>query len=169
MYHTRHQNKKASFAPKYKEKETQPQSQNKVPHSQPSYLKKYKHKEDSSETANSSIDTCESQKELQRELVPPQNHKVELCKNFISKGYCPYESRCRFAHGREELRARDADQSSELYRTRKCRVFFEKGECRFGQRCNFRHGFKSSRELMTQQLSAKIKVDFHDILVVSSM
>jgi hypothetical protein len=82
---------------------------------------------------NDSLDTCESDRSVQRESLPKACRlKVELCKNYLAKGYCPYEARCRFAHGVEELRARDTAQSAELYRTRKCNVFFERGQCRFG-------------------------------------
>jgi len=27
-------------------------------------------------------------------------HKTELCKTFSELGYCPYERKCRFAHGK---------------------------------------------------------------------
>ena len=80
--------------------------------------------------------------------LPRQNKlKVELCKNYLARGYCPYESRCRFAHGVQQLRSKDTLQSSELYRTRKCKIFFQKGECRFGERCNFRHDYRKAVEI----------------------
>ena len=30
----------------------------------------------------------------------PAKHKTELCKTFSELGYCPYENKCRFAHGK---------------------------------------------------------------------
>lgn len=34
--------------------------------------------------------------------------KTRLCKHFSATGSCPYESRCLFAHGQQELRSREA-------------------------------------------------------------
>ena len=36
----------------------------------------------------------------------PQNskYKIQLCRNFMNFGTCPYGERCQYAHGREELR-----------------------------------------------------------------
>lgn len=36
--------------------------------------------------------------------VQPDRYKTSLCNKFCSTGFCPYEERCMFAHGREELR-----------------------------------------------------------------
>lgn len=30
----------------------------------------------------------------------PAKHKTELCKTYSELGYCPYEQKCRFAHGK---------------------------------------------------------------------
>lgn len=51
--------------------------------------------------------------------------KVELCKNYISTGGCPYGIKCRFAHGVKELL-----QNSELngnFRTKNCKAFYVNG------------------------------------------
>ena len=96
-----------------------------------------------SEKHSDSFETCESEGASHTERSSYHGRenkiKVELCKNFVEKGYCPYENRCKFAHGIEELRAKDTWGNSELYRTRKCKVFYEKHECKFGERCNFMH------------------------------
>ncbi|CAJ1014980.1 putative Zinc finger C-x8-C-x5-C-x3-H type (and similar) [Leishmania utingensis] len=34
-------------------------------------------------------------------------YKTKLCKNYVAKGECPYDVRCMFAHGEEELRTTD--------------------------------------------------------------
>ncbi|KAG5467219.1 hypothetical protein CUR178_00860 [Leishmania enriettii] len=34
-------------------------------------------------------------------------YKTKLCKNYVAKGECPYDVRCMFAHGEEELRTSD--------------------------------------------------------------
>lgn len=36
--------------------------------------------------------------------VLAERYKTKLCKNFVDKGMCPYESRCMFAHGDDEMR-----------------------------------------------------------------
>lgn len=106
-------------------------------------LTKISLKNDDKDKHSDSFDTCESENTVsgEREIVKKRSIKikVELCKNFVEKGYCPYENRCKFAHGIEELRSRDTYGSSELYRTRKCKVFYEKNQCKFGERCNFVH------------------------------
>eukprot|EP00047_Mylnosiga_fluctuans_P002299 m.223981 g.223981 ORF g.223981 m.223981 type:complete len:243 (+) comp11014_c0_seq1:154-882(+) len=50
------------------------------------------------------------------EMPPPQMKrapvmelaKTRLCKHFTATGTCPYDNRCLFAHGQNELRPRDA-------------------------------------------------------------
>ncbi|AYU82904.1 Zinc finger C-x8-C-x5-C-x3-H type (and similar) [Leishmania donovani] len=34
-------------------------------------------------------------------------YKTKLCKNYVAKGECPYDVRCMFAHGEDELRTSD--------------------------------------------------------------
>ncbi len=63
--------------------------------------------------------------------------KSSLCKNFAEKGYCPYGSKCQFAHGPQELRINmDTNRS---YKTKGCHSFEKKGFCCYGDRCNFIH------------------------------
>lgn len=67
------------------------------------------------------------------------NHKLknELCRNFLSLGYCPYNEKCQFAHGTNELR-QNSDHNGK-YKTKKCTAFFREGYCLYGERCNFLH------------------------------
>jgi len=53
-------------------------------------------------------------------------------------GYCPYRTKCQFAHGGEEL-LRSAPAPKKAYRTKKCKSFWEEGVCRYGFRCQFLH------------------------------
>lgn len=39
--------------------------------------------------------------------VLAERYKTKVCKNYIEMGMCPYESRCMFAHGDDELRTAD--------------------------------------------------------------
>jgi len=63
-------------------------------------------------------------------------YKTELCSQWLAKGSCPYNHRCRFAHGPRELRpiTRDAN-----YRSKPCRKFKAQGWCPYGARCTFIH------------------------------
>ena len=64
--------------------------------------------------------------------------KTELCARWVA-GHCPWGDRCRFAHGADELKAR---QRPERYKTQLCRTFLANGgQCPYGQRCNFVHAF----------------------------
>ena len=36
--------------------------------------------------------------------VLAERYKTKMCRNFVENGECPYESRCMFAHGDDELR-----------------------------------------------------------------
>ena len=64
------------------------------------------------------------------------NYKTELCKQFLSRGYCPYGRKCRFAHGTNEL-IKKIHRAN--YKKEKCKSFYENGYCSYGSRCQFRH------------------------------
>lgn len=83
----------------------------------------------------------------------------------MEKGYCPYENRCKFAHGIEELRAKDTHGTSELYRTRKCKVFYERHECKFGERCNFMHESRKISDILSNNglVRSAIRQNFKEI------
>ena len=36
----------------------------------------------------------------------PMRYKTQMCQNFAARGRCPYNKKCQFAHGAEELRPR---------------------------------------------------------------
>ncbi|KAJ2805185.1 hypothetical protein H4R20_002190 [Coemansia guatemalensis] len=96
-------------------------------------------------------------------------YKTKLCEKFEQDGECPYNHKCVFAHGRDELRVREPasarsydDQTREqpispyqrsqppsaglrynanpLYKTRLCQRFAEQGECPYFEKCQFAHG-----------------------------
>lgn len=66
----------------------------------------------------------------------PAKHKTELCKTYSELGYCPYEHKCRFAHGRQELVGRPVKQP---LKSRRCNGFWKNGCCSYGIRCQFGH------------------------------
>jgi hypothetical protein len=55
----------------------------------------------------------------------------------MEQGFCPYQKKCKFAHGSQELRK--DQQFNSKYKTKECGVFLEGGCCMYGQRCNFIH------------------------------
>lgn len=66
----------------------------------------------------------------------PAKHKTELCKTFSELGSCPYQRRCRFAHGKHELVKQQVFVTSK---NRKCNGFWKNGCCPYGMRCQFGH------------------------------
>jgi len=68
----------------------------------------------------------------------PARYKTELCSTWMRSGGCPYGHKCQFAHGVNELRARQDQPSS--YKTKVCRSFLRSGRCPYGARCRFVHG-----------------------------
>ena len=59
-------------------------------------------------------------------------------------GYCPYQGKCKFAHGSHELKKNN--MANQKYKTKECGAYFNHGNCRFGERCNFLHKSKSEGE-----------------------
>ncbi|TKV96584.1 hypothetical protein SEVIR_9G437500v4 [Setaria viridis] len=68
--------------------------------------------------------------------------KTELC-NKWERGGCPYDRRCRFAHGMEELRP---VIRHPRYKTLACQLFAAASGCPYGHRCHFRHSLPSTVE-----------------------
>eukprot|EP01084_Bolivina_argentea_P230939 389589_1 len=66
-----------------------------------------------------------------------EKFKTELCVKFQELGACPYNTRCRFAHGEGELRPKPKPKQ---YKTKPCNNFIRTGKCPYGVRCNFLHG-----------------------------
>jgi hypothetical protein len=81
-----------------------------------------------------------STEESPREHLPTttsHKEKSQLCKKFVENGYCPYEKRCKFAHGLHELKKNH--QANCKYKTKTCGGFLQDGYCPYGNRCNFIH------------------------------
>ena len=52
-------------------------------------------------------------------------YKTELCKNWLN-GFCLFENKCAFAHGRNELRNKIATKSEEIEEILPSQVFTKK-------------------------------------------
>ena len=79
---------------------------------------------------------------LLREHKKDNKYKTEMCKTFSLTGRCPYNEKCRFAHGDSELFDKEVD--SKLYKKKTCASFAENGFCNYGLRCHFKHEVESS-------------------------
>lgn len=66
-----------------------------------------------------------------------QLYKTEMCVQFQRNGYCPYGSKCQFAHGEQELKR---IKRCENWKTKPCINWMRTGTCRYGKRCCFKHG-----------------------------
>ena len=99
---------------------------------------------------NGSISTSGSSSPRNIPKNPNNKEKSELCRKFMEFGYCPYQKKCKFAHGSHELKKNNTTNSK--YKTKECGAYFNEGNCRFGERCNFLHekkvqGSKNSLEM----------------------
>lgn len=70
-------------------------------------------------------------------------YKTEFCNKFMTTGACRYGVKCRFAHGRHELRTLIRHP---LYKTTLCKTYQATGTCPYGTRCRFIHN-ESEQEL----------------------
>ena len=64
-------------------------------------------------------------------------YKTELCNSFITLGYCPYNEKCQFAHGLNDLKSLNRDPK---WKTKLCKNWSNSGYCRYGKRCCYKHG-----------------------------
>lgn len=91
--------------------------------------------------SESTEESCESHDSIHEYREKPSmrndKEKSQLCKKFIENGFCPYQNKCKFAHGSHELRKNK--QFNSKYKTKECGVFMSTGFCLFGDRCNFIH------------------------------
>mmetsp|Transcript_3065 Transcript_3065/g.3121 ORF Transcript_3065/g.3121 Transcript_3065/m.3121 type:complete len:169 (+) Transcript_3065:36-542(+) len=91
---------------------------------------------------------------LLNEHIRDPKYKTEMCKNWEKNGTCPYNSKCRFAHGREELMNKEAEANPN-YKAKDCLNFFKFGFCSYGRRCCFKH---DERKLNEANLEADFKI-----------
>uniref|UniRef100_A0A914GYM5 C3H1-type domain-containing protein n=1 Tax=Globodera rostochiensis TaxID=31243 RepID=A0A914GYM5_GLORO len=67
------------------------------------------------------------------------SYKTVMCLNWLEKAECRFGTKCRFAHGPEELRVATVPLPiNDKYKTRLCDKYAS-GVCPFGERCLFIH------------------------------
>ena len=88
------------------------------------------------------------------EYIKDPKYKTEMCKNWERSGNCPYNSKCRFAHGKKELMFKELEANPN-YRAKDCYNFFRHGFCSYGRRCCFKHDERKINE-KTQALDIKV-------------
>ncbi|CAD2214581.1 Zinc finger protein CTH1 [Angomonas deanei] len=52
--------------------------------------------------------------EAEEKHILADRYKTKMCKNYLETGSCPYEVRCMFAHGEEELRTAEQNLADGL-------------------------------------------------------
>lgn len=89
-----------------------------------------------------------------------EKYKTEMCNNFVSLGYCKYETRCRFAHGKHELLSKKVNNC--FYKQKNCETFFSKGYCPYGLRCTFRHDERTLLSILkpNENKLTELKIEF---------
>jgi hypothetical protein len=50
----------------------------------------------------------------QHKPILAERFKTKMCQNYEREGFCPYEARCMFAHGEEDLRTSDMNMADNL-------------------------------------------------------
>lgn len=94
----------------------------------------------SSETITSSVsEATNDTKSTSSSEKSDTLYKTEMCATFSTTGACPYNSKCRFAHGKQELRSVNRHPK---FRSTICRNFAKTGSCNYGERCCFIHSTK---------------------------
>jgi hypothetical protein len=75
-------------------------------------------------------------------------YKTELCESWSGTGECKYGSKCRFAHGIEEL---NPVKRAGNYRTQLCKTWQKELWCPYGQRCRFIHEQLPTNSFISQE------------------
>ena len=89
------------------------------------------------EKGSTSTDGSDSNTPKKPNRKKPIKQKSDLCWKFMEHGSCPYEDKCKFAHGSHELKTKNP--VNPKYKTKECNAFSNHDACPFGIRCNFIH------------------------------
>lgn len=82
-----------------------------------------------------------------KEHLRDPKYKTEMCKNFVKVGFCSYKSKCRYAHGEQELISKGV--SNKNYKKSNCDKFFNStGYCPYGIRCQYLHDTRTYKNML---------------------
>ncbi len=86
-----------------------------------------------------------------------RKYKTEICKNYQLNRVCKWGANCCFAHGKFELRSKEA--LNYYYKTKVCKHYHKTGFCPYASRCQYFHfkGHKIFQELL-DSLEKKLKM-----------
>ena len=92
----------------------------------------------------SAIISSNKQSVIDRKLKrKAETHKTIPCRAWKDTGRCNYGSRCKFAHGDEDLRKVPEEPAkifnNPRYRTELCVKYHLLGSCPYGERCSYIH------------------------------
>lgn len=82
-------------------------------------------------------------------------YKTEMCKNWEKSKTCPYKTKCKFAHGKEELQMKDKEKDPN-YKRKDCLGFFKYWNCSYGRRCCNKHDERKFNELVDNEITVMI-------------
>ncbi len=74
---------------------------------------------------------------------PESKYKTELCENYQQTGNCSYGTKCRFAHGENDLKHLSQHPK---YKTKLCKKYHNMGRCPYGKRCKFIHDLSENQQ-----------------------
>ena len=100
------------------------------------YARKQSPNSHASENSASLSSFHDSDQALQTSQGREELYKTELCSSWTRSGQCRYGDKCRFAHGKCELKAR---LRHPRFRTEPCRNYSAQGSCPYGDRCDYLH------------------------------
>lgn len=81
--------------------------------------------------------TTEKLETTSKQPINKSLFKTEMCDSFSKLGYCPYNSKCQFAHGETDL---IRVQKNKNFKTKMCQNWLDLGYCKYGKRCCYKHG-----------------------------
>ena len=93
--------------------------------------------------------------DLVKENQSDKKFKTELCKGFSENGFCGYGTKCRFAHGKDELFQKPVQ--AKKYKQKECTSFFNDMYCCYGPRCHFKHSTESLKEMERSFYTLKLE------------
>ena len=95
-------------------------------------------------------------------VTSEQRYKTELCRTWVENNFCPYNDKCRFAHGRKELNEKTG--TTNKYKLKNCKSFYSKGICPYGPRCQFRHDERKLNNISLSFYSLSLEKKKDEIL-----